>query len=313
LRKIKSANSSTTTTTTNTGKPLTKLNSVGPGITTPQPEKKSGGILLTTEDAHTLTDGPTIFLVEDVMKIGKFYIQQSKIPEIIFYDMLDKIAFNNTIQSQLESLDKNIEDELGKEGEKEKKMEREHFTANVRHLKEEFSKLQSQIHSVHLNHVFVPNTMEHQEKWIGKDNIVNHAFVPRIEEEHVRKIMMLNVETQMKILLLLGIGVFVKHSSVAYMEIMKSLAYEQKLFLIIASSDYIYGTNYQFCHGVLGKDLENMTQQKTIQAMGRIGRNNIQHDYTVRFRDDNILTKLFLPMERNMEAIQMSALFSSSC
>ena len=32
------------------------------------------------------------------------------------------------------------------------------------------------------------------------------------------------------------------------MDIMKKLAEEQKLYLIIASSDYIYGTNYQFCH-----------------------------------------------------------------
>ena len=49
------------------------------------------------------------------------------------------------------------------------------------------------------------------------------------------------------------------------MEIMKRLATEQKLFLIIASSDYIYSTNYQLCHGVIGKDLNNMTQQKTIK------------------------------------------------
>jgi hypothetical protein len=115
----------------------------------------------------------------------------------------------------------------------------------------------------------------------------------------------------MKVLLLLGIGVFINQPNVAYMEIMKSLAYEQKLYLIIASSDYIYGTNYQFCHGFLGKDLKNMTQQKTIQAMGRIGRNNIQQDYTIRFRDDDILLKLFQTIERNLEAINMSSLFCS--
>jgi hypothetical protein len=96
-----------------------------------------------------------------------------------------------------------------------------------------------------------------------------------------------------------------------YLEIMKRLAYEQKLFIIIASSDYIYGTNYQFCHGFIGKDLTQMTQQKTIQAMGRIGRNNIQQEYTVRFRDDTILTQLFQRAERNIEAEIMSALFSS--
>ena len=97
----------------------------------------------------------------------------------------------------------------------------------------------------------------------------------------------------------------------AYMEIMKRLAYQQRLFLILASSDYIYGTNYQFCHGFIGKDLNNMTQQKTIQAMGRIGRNQMQQEYTIRFRDDAMLTQLFQAPTVNPEADVMSRLFSS--
>jgi hypothetical protein len=109
----------------------------------------------------------------------------------------------------------------------------------------------------------------------------------------------------------MGIGVFSLDIDKAYMEIMKRLAYNQRLFLIIASSDYIYGTNYQFCHGFIGKDLANMTQQKTIQAIGRIGRNNIQQEYTVRFRDDEVLMRLFRRVERNLEAENMCRLFCS--
>ena len=93
---------------------------------------------------------------------------------------------------------------------------------------------------------------------------------------------------------------------------MKSLAANQKLFLIIAASDYIYGLNYQFSHGFIGKDLQNMTQQKTIQALGRIGRGNIQNTYTVRFRDDEIIRKLFLPVDINMEGQIMSKLMNGS-
>ena len=99
--------------------------------------------------------------------------------------------------------------------------------------------------------------------------------------------------------------------SIEYMEIMKSLANEQRLFIIIASTDYVYGTNYQFCHGFIGKDLTRMTQQKTLQAMGRIGRNNIQQDYTIRFRDDEMIAKLFEKPMINLEAINMCSLFSS--
>ena len=54
-----------------------------------------------------------------------------------------------------------------------------------------------------------------------------------------------------------------------------------------------------------------MTQQKIIQAMGRIGRNKIQQDYTVRFRDDSMIRKLFEPLENNIEAINMNRLFCS--
>jgi hypothetical protein len=82
----------------------------------------------------------------------------------------------------------------------------------------------------------------------------------------------------------------------------KRLANEKRLFIIIASSDYIYGTNYQFCHGIVGKDLVKMTPQKTIQSLGRIGRGNIQQEYTARFRDDVIIENLFKTSGDNMEA-----------
>jgi hypothetical protein len=80
--------------------------------------------------------------------------------------------------------------------------------------------------------------------------------------------------------------------------------------MIIASSDYIYGTNYQFCHGIIGKDLSNMTQEKTIQSLGRIGGNNIQQDYSVRFRDDNLINNLFKKSLINIEANNMIRLLT---
>ena len=80
---------------------------------------------------------------------------------------------------------------------------------------------------------------------------------------------------------------------------------------MIASSDYIYGTNYQFCHGFLSKDLV-LTQEKVIQAMGRIGRNNIQQTYTVRFRDDEQIYKLFTSETEKPEIINMNKLFNTN-
>jgi hypothetical protein len=119
-----------------------------------------------------------------------------------------------------------------------------------------------------------------------------------------------DVENIWKILLLMGIGVFTNHKSIDYTEIMKRLAEEQRLYMIIASSDYIYGTNYQFCHGYLSKDME-LTQEKIIQAMGRIGRNKVQQEYTVRFRDDEQIHKLFTSDTEKPEILNMNRLFSN--
>jgi hypothetical protein len=102
------------------------------------------------------------------------------------------------------------------------------------------------------------------------------------------------------------------NSNKTYTEIMKDLAQNQRLYLIIASTDYIYGTNYQFCHGYLGKDLCDISQEKIIQALGRIGRNKLQQEYTIRFRDDAHLLKIFQASAvAKPEVVNMARLLSS--
>ena len=315
--------------------PLSRQQSVAYAPISQAPaQSASNGILLTTEDSYTLTDGPTIFLAEDVNKIGKFYIQQTNIPAKIFQGISDKIAQNSALQQKIDALTKTLEDKASGELDKEKKIERDQLPPEVKRIMEQIEAVRGQIKSVAMEPVYIPNTTQHQRVWTPSDNTVQNAFVPAVDEESVKDIMGLDVSDQMKLLLLLGIGVFTKDASImsdgsqaesksgqasaeertsghlAYMEIMKRLAYQQRLFLILASSDYIYGTNYQFCHGFIGKDLNNMTQQKTIQAMGRIGRNQMQQEYTIRFRDDAMLTQLFQAPTVNPEAEVMSRLFS---
>jgi len=172
--------------------------------------------------------------------------------------------------------------------------------------------LRKKIQLVSMNPNYIPNTIPHQKVWLGEKNIKSNSFMPNVEEETVREIMNLEIDRTFKILVLLGIGVLIKQENSSYEEIVKRLANEQRLFIILASSDYIYGTNYAFCHGMIGKDLKQMTQQKTLQSMGRIGRNNIQQEYTIRFRDDTMITRLFTKQDLNMEAIIMQRLFSSN-
>ena len=201
---------------------------------------------------------------------------------------------------------------------KSKKAEKDTSSKEVAILKAQYEGLSSQIKIMSLENAYIPNTLQHQRLWITSgassgSKTVSNAFVSSVDEDSVHDIMGLDVTDQMKLLLLLGIGMFVKEQTAnpRYMEIMKRLANQQQLFLILASSDYIYGTNYQFCHGFIGKDLNQMTHQKTIQAMGRIGRGELQQEYTVRFRDDAILQQLFQQPKTNLEAVVMGRLFSN--
>jgi hypothetical protein len=279
---------------------------------------------ISTKDAYTLTDGPTIYLANDVDKIAKFCIQQANIPELVMTDILESIEFNNRVNDKIEKLQKDLEDALPKEkqqssdagaakkgGEKTKKIDRALDSSQNAKIKKELDMYQGMIKVAQLNDTFVPNKQAHLKKWAENMHAPN-AFASSISEDTIVKIMMLtDVSNSWKILLMMGIGVFTNHTSIAYTEIMKQLADEQKLYLIIASSDYIYGTNYQFCHGYISKDM-SLTQEKIIQALGRVGRNGIQQEYTIRLRDESQILKLFTAEADKPEVLNMNRLFCGS-
>jgi len=91
---------------------------------------------------------------------------------------------------------------------------------------------------------------------------------------------------------------------------MKTLSESQKLYLVIANDDYIYGTNYQFCHGYIGKDAQ-MSQEKILQGLGRIGRFQLHQPCTMRFRSIDQIHKLFRAENETMkpEVINFTRLF----
>jgi hypothetical protein len=314
------------------GAPLTRLlseqiTSTGSDNQCVQKPRGTSGVYVTTKDAYTLTDGPTIFISDDVEKIAKFCIQQANIPTIVMDDLSKKIEYNNVINERLhilaceisciEEQSKQSSGTSGssnshKESKKQVRESPEEMEDNgkLNRLKQEMDSLRPLIKYASLNDTFIPNNKKHIDKWAEGLN-TNSSFTSNIDEQTICDIMALNgIENTWKVLLMMGIGVFIQHDNINYTEIMKKLADEQKLYMIIASSDYIYGTNYQFCHGFLSKDL-NLTQEKIIQAMGRIGRNNIQQTYTIRFRDDEQILKLFTSETEKPEIVNMNRLFTS--
>lgn len=335
LKKVASMDS-TIFKTESAGKPIVKIQSEqilsSSNIQSAAAEEQCA-IYVTTKDAYTLTDGPTIFLANDIEKIAKFCIQQANIPSLVMGEITKKIESNNQINEKISVLEHNLEDYIEKKTLKEsvgdnsreaKKLKgdskgrdreiNDEKDMEYRKMKEQLDMLTSMILPIELNETFIPNKHHHLKKWapdFGVDK--NNSFTSDIDESTIVDIMMLNnVNDSWKILLLMGIGVFTNHTSIAYTEIMKKMAEKQRLYMIIASSDYIYGTNYQFCHGYLSKDMV-LTQEKIIQALGRIGRNNIQQDYSIRFRDDEQILKIFTKEENKPEVFNMNRLFCSDC
>ena len=290
---------------------------------------------IVTADAHTLTDGPTIFLADDVSKIAQFYIQSANIPEHVVKEIMGKIQFNRDINEKVETMERDLEDAIAKEnkndgvsssssaaasmmkgkGKKQKENKKsnndDRLSPELKQKKQQVEELKKMMKMVMLNPVYVPNTTDHLYKHAaGKTH--EAAFTCEVSEETVKAIMHItDIADYWKLLLMMGIGVFAAHKSTQYVELMKRLAQEHKLYMIIASTDYIYGTNYQMCHGYIGKDLGQMSQEKCIQTMGRVGRNKLQQDYSVRFRDNELLYKLFQREENKPEVANMNRLFNS--
>lgn len=279
-------------------------------------------IYFTTQDAHTLTDGPTIFLANDVEKIAKFAIQNSKIPAEVIDDLMNAIEHNNVLSNKIDTLEKEIQSiqeekersrDGGDGGGGKNKNAGNDIVVDTREIREKqqmIDIIRSNVKRIALSDIFVPNKLDHIMRWT-KMNCYTNEFSSNLDESVVERIMLLQIENHWKILLLMGIGAITNHTNVKYNEIMKELAQNQKLYIIIASSDYVYGTNYQFCHSYISKDLSNMTQEKTIQAMGRVGRNKLQQTYTIRFRDNEIIKTLFIDCENKPEVANMNKLFSS--
>mgnify|MGYP003134946343 CR=1 FL=1 len=253
-------------------------------------------IYVTTQDAHTLTYGPTLFLTQNVDKVAKFCYQSSKIPKTEIEKIIENIHYNDKLKITINKLNKQLSNKQDSSKEDPTK---------TRIKKEPGDDIKKKIESLQ------NNSHSHMYKEVGK--IIDNVFTCEVDSKIVEQIILLDeIDNLWKLLLIMGIGVFTNtHNNVKYLEIMKELAYKQKLYLIIASTDYIYGTNYQFCHEYLSKDLENMSQEKMIQALGRIGRSNNNQEYSIRLRSNKLIKTLFEKEVNKIEVKNMNNLFST--
>ena len=274
----------------------------------------SSTLHLTTSDAHTLTDGPSIYIAKDVEKIANYFLMTASIPVSVLKTIMNNINVNNSISKQIRTIESKIEDKTMNDivSGNENKLKNHRGDPEVTELRDKLNKLMAQLRTVKLPSIYIPNTYDHLSNhgYISNGNGI--PFTSDVSDDITENIMLMDdIDNKWKLLLLMGIGVFTHFNNKKYMEIMKELATNEKLYMIIADQDFIYGTNYQFCHGFISKDLSDMTQEKIIQAIGRVGRNKVNHLYSIRFRDISAITKLFTHNTDKKESENMSRIFNS--
>jgi len=271
---------------------------------------------IVAEDAVTLTDGPTLYLCDDVDVAAKKCFDMLRVPDEEKAKLIAAIEFNNRVNERIHDLNEEIKnmksdkEEGGNDDDntKSKKIQPKEKKSPRDEKLQTIELLSSQMKRVHMNRRYIPNTEQHTDRFHRILPKTSNTFTSRVMEKDVEMIMSIDeLDDVYKMLLIAGIGVFKENMNTDYLEIMKRLAYEQGLFMIIAGGDYIYGTNYQFCHGYID---DNMTQEKLIQAFGRIGRTNNQLDYSIRLTDNAVIERILKQETNKREVVNMNRLFS---
>ena len=182
-------------------------------------------IKITTNDAYTLTDGPTIYLANDIEKIGKFCLLTAKIPSVMLDAILEDMGFNEGVRIEMEKIQKDLEkasdaaaeeDRGQSKGSAEIRKTREiskksgsvkDNNQTAQRLLQKYEGMRASLKRIRLGLKFIPNTVEHLKEWQHSEAIT--AFKSDIDDTIVEKIMLLDIDANWKVLLLMGIAVFV--------------------------------------------------------------------------------------------------------
>lgn len=255
-------------------------------------DKYDNSLFFTTKSAININHGPALLIVDNYDITEKLETEINITP-FILKTVEDNIDFNITLNDKIMKLKRNLEDKLNKDMDKDKKMADMRFDIDTKQLIKSIEQLEKKTKTIKLDDIYIPNTPSHYNKWNNKDNYKKlDLFKSEIDDIYINKIVGLDISFNYKILLLMGVGIL-NNDNNEYNTIMRELADSKKLYIIIASSDYIYGTNYQFAHCYLSQDIKYITQEKIIQAIGRVGRKEKNKTFTFRILNDKHIKILF--------------------
>lgn len=255
-------------------------------------ENYDNSLLFTTKSAFNINYGPALLIVENY-NITKNLEKEVQISPNVLKKIEDNIDFNINLNDKIMKLKRNLEDKLNKEVDKEKKMTDMRVDIDTKQLIKSIELLETKIKKIKLDDIYIPNTPIHYNEWTHKNDYKKlDLFTSDIHDSYINKIVSLDISFNYKILLLMGVGIL-NNDNNEYNTIMRELADNKKLYIIIASSDYIYGTNYQFAHCYLSPDIRFITQEKIIQAIGRVGRKEKNKTFTFRILNEEHIHILF--------------------
>ena len=280
------------------------------------------GTKITAEHGASLVHGPTLYICENTKNVMKYLYTVSNISQETLKNIEMNIEYNENILEKIKEEEQKIEFELRKksntsddDGMKDKTT----YTLSDNSLEKHqqcLDKLNRCLKTVTLPYVYIPNTKDHYLKYHpNSEYSQSDIFTCVLDETIVQTILKLDINNIYKILLLQGIGVFSDYKPSndynVYESLVKQLADDKQLFVVIADSDYIFGVNYQFCHCYLGKDLSNITHEKIVQAIGRVGRKERNKSFTFRFRSYQHIDEFFNGSNDNcIEVLNMNKLFT---
>ena len=202
-------------------------------------------VFIVTHDAYTITGGPCLYLTNNYDTLTKVLFKSSNIPDEIINNLYKIIDNNNKF---MEIINKNIklyQDIMEKELEKENKMSDGRIPPEAQKIKNIIDSTQEKIKSLSLDEIYIPNYKKHFQKYNDKLNFSEcDLWSSNIDEQSMQKIIEIDhLNHIFKILLLIGVGVLHEELPNQYKEIMKELAKNKQLFMVIADDNYIYGTN----------------------------------------------------------------------
>ena len=158
-----------------------------------------------------------MFLTENIDNVVKFIVHKSGLKGTQLDSIEQNITFNEKINDTIKSLEREVEELIASKSNSDaddnKKSNTEikiNQSTIIYKIYQKINSLNSQLKYISLPYEFIPNTLDHYNKYVN--NIEYHnsdVYTSSIDDDTIMTIMKLTIDIKYKITLLMGIGLFI--------------------------------------------------------------------------------------------------------